>query len=76
MAEGPTIPEGLENMATETTQSEIWSEKQSHQMNRAISNTEQFKRTTGFVTRVPKGGLQILEEIMGEKFPDLLIQKL
>ena len=40
MGEGPTIPEGLENKATETTQSEIQSEKQSHQMNRAISNTE------------------------------------
>lgn len=33
----------------------------------------QFKRTIEFVTRVPKGRLQILEEIMDEKFPDLLM---
>lgn len=39
MGEGPSIPEELENMATETTQSEIQNEKQSHQTNRAISNT-------------------------------------
>ena len=51
----------------------IQNEKQSHQTNRAISTLGQFKRTIEFATRVPKGRLQILEEIMDEKFPDLLM---
>ena len=76
MGEGPSIPEETENMATETTQSEY------RMKNNRIKRTEQyqtlgqFKRTIEFVTRVPKGRLQILEEIMDEKFPDLLMQKL
>lgn len=47
--------------------------------NNRIKQTEQyqtlgqFRRTTEFVTRVPKGRFQILEEIMDEKFSDLLM---
>lgn len=47
--------------------------------NNHIKRTEQyqtlgqFKRIIEFVTKVPKGRLQILEEIMDEKFPDLLM---